>query len=73
MIEVQDVVNDSLKSEVENEQIDNENDYYNQKNENTSSWDIFLRYMKYIMKTNNWNINKNWSFKWLNWWIWNCQ
>ena len=53
LIEVHDVVNDSLDPEVENRHVRNEDDYYNQEDEDTSSWDILLRHIRYIMDADN--------------------
>ena len=48
-----DVVNDSLDPMVENENGGYEDDYYNQEDEDTSSRDILLRHMRYIMDIND--------------------
>src|SRR5438046_4106487 len=53
LIEVHDVVNDSLYPEIENRHVRNEDDYYNQEDEDTSSRDILLRYIRYIMDADN--------------------
>ena len=53
LIEVHDVVNDSLDPEVENRHVRNEDDYYNQEDEDTSSRDILLRHIRYIMDADN--------------------
>jgi len=53
LIEVHDVVNDSLDPMVENENGGYEDDNYNQEDEDASSRDILLRYMRYIMDVND--------------------
>ena len=53
LIEVHDVVNDSLDPIIENEHSGHEDDYYNQEDKDTSSREILLRHMRYIMDVNN--------------------